>query len=719
MAKLRRYIQLIRSLPPREVLRKVKAKFGQTITSQWRAAQAQLFGTHISDAQLRAALIPSLQDSQALLSFLCAGERPCFFIDARQREAVLAAFRHHCPMADTLTLVAANRACDHIFDLLGSGPTRLGDRIDWHKDFKTGHHYNPRQYYANIHPANYPGGHDIKVPWELSRCQHFAWLGQAYWLTSDERYAQEFVAQVTDWIKQNPPKLGVNWTTAMDVAIRAVNWLWGYAFFRLSPSLSDEFILKFHQSLLVHGRHIRANLEWSETLTGNHYLSDIVGLLFLGVLCPQFREAAEWRAFALQELWREMPKQFYPDGVSFEASISYHRLAAELFLSAVVLCQLNNIPVPTTVMERLEKMLEFVQHYTRSDGSVPLIGDGDNGRLQRLKVWANPEREWIDHRHLLAIGAVLFDREDFGRAAGDEWEEAIWMWGERASAFKERLNQSSPLDPALRSRAFPEGGVYIMRDHDKHLIVEAGPNGQNGNGGHAHNDTLSFELYVGGQAWIVDPGTYVYTPDYAARNQFRSSVGHNVVVVDQCEINRIDKRELFSLANDALPILQVWDSSEGREILVAGHTGYQRLKPPLTCRRLFWFDKQAGRWLIRDDVRGEGRHTYQAYFHLAPCQAEIDGSLVWLVSRPGTPGLALYFVGLPPGSMITCMDGWISTSYGRQTRAPVLLAQGAFEDEVQFSCLLVPWPNVERPAFAALAEAYQSILKQMAEAGEV
>jgi hypothetical protein len=108
----------------------------------------------------------------------------------------------------------------------------------------------------------------------------------------------------------------------MDVAIRAVNWLWGYAFFQNSPSLTDEFILKFHYSLLNHGRHIRANLEWSETLTGNHYLSDIVGLLFLGVLCPQFRQAAEWRAFALQELWREIPKQVYPDGVSFEASIS-------------------------------------------------------------------------------------------------------------------------------------------------------------------------------------------------------------------------------------------------------------------------------------------------------------------------------------------------------------------------------------------------------------
>ncbi len=696
MAKLRRYIQLARSLPPSEILRKGKVKFGRTITYNWRAAQAQLFGTDISDSRLRAALIPPLQDSNALLAFLRAGERPCFFIDARQREAVLAAFRRHCPMADALTIVAANQACNHIFDLLGSGPTHLGDEIDWHVDFKTGHHYDPRQYYANIYPANYPGGHDIKVPWELSRCQHFAWLGQAYWYTGDEKYTCEFVAQVTDWIEANPPKFGVNWACTMDVAIRVANWLWGYHFFKDSPALTDEFLLSLNKSLLAHGRHIINNLERSDELTANHYLSDIVGLVYLGLMCPQFAEAQRWREFGLHELRREMFKQVYADGVDFEASINYHRLATELFLSPILLCRLHGVTVPADVMARLEKMLEFVMHYTKPDGTVPLFGDCDNGRLHRLKVWVEPEREWIDHRYLLAIGAVLFERDDFGQAAGDQWEEAFWMWGDRAIAFKEQLDSKMLPPLQLGSRAFLDGGLYIMRGEDNYMIVDAGSNGQNGVGGHAHNDTLSFEYYAGGQSWVIDPGAYVYTADFDARNLFRSSRYHNVLTIDDQEINRFDKSLLFSLSNDAQPSIHVRDSSAERDLLIASHSGYERLKPPAFVRRTFWLDKQAGRLLVYDEAESIGRHKFAAHFHFTTSQIEIEGKIARIAPPASEWQLAVWVSPSVGDASLTTSAGWISASYGSRTPASVLTVSGEFSDRLAVGCLLVPYRCSER-----------------------
>ena len=107
----------------------------------------------------------------------------------------------------------------------------MGEEIDWHIDFKSGHRWNTSTYFKRIQPAAYPGGFDIKVPWELSRCQHFSRLGQAYWLTGDEKYAQEWVAQVSGWIETNPWPYGVNWASTMDVSIRIINWLWGLAFF--------------------------------------------------------------------------------------------------------------------------------------------------------------------------------------------------------------------------------------------------------------------------------------------------------------------------------------------------------------------------------------------------------------------------------------------------------------------------------------------------------
>jgi hypothetical protein len=75
----------------------------------------------------------------------------------------------------------------------------------------------------------------------------------------------------------------------MDVAIRAVSWLWD-SLFRI-PTLSDGFLLIFYQSLYAHAQHIWHNLEWSAALTTNHYLSNLVGLVYLGILLPEFRQA--------------------------------------------------------------------------------------------------------------------------------------------------------------------------------------------------------------------------------------------------------------------------------------------------------------------------------------------------------------------------------------------------------------------------------------------
>src|SRR5439155_7202590 len=132
----------------------------------------------------------------------------------------------------------ADRSLRHEFDLLGSGSVELGDRIPWLTDFKTRKTW-PIQYCRQIEYNELDRPTDVKVPWELSRCQHFARLGQAYWLTGDDRYAAEFAAEVTDWIASNPYAHGVNWACAMDVALRAVSWIGGFAYMGEAPACRD------------------------------------------------------------------------------------------------------------------------------------------------------------------------------------------------------------------------------------------------------------------------------------------------------------------------------------------------------------------------------------------------------------------------------------------------------------------------------------------------
>ena len=128
--------------------------------------------------------------------------------------------------------------------------------MPWHSDFKTGREW-PVRFCKDIEYLELDRPSDVKVPWELSRAQHFPVLGQAYWLTGDERYAREFVAEVDDWIDRNPLAYGVNWACAMDVALRAVNWMWGFYFMGAAAACAGEsFRRKFIRSL-YHARRVR------------------------------------------------------------------------------------------------------------------------------------------------------------------------------------------------------------------------------------------------------------------------------------------------------------------------------------------------------------------------------------------------------------------------------------------------------------------------------
>lgn len=206
-------------------------------------------GRDFSLNSLEKALIPGTTLENLAGNFR-ASMGQSFFIEPGQQVRIVEWLRKISPQAKDLILAEADQACAHEFNLLGSGIVHLGEEIDWHQDFKSGHRWNPSTYFKRIRPAPYPGGYDIKVPWELSRCQHFPRLGQAYWLTGDENYCIEFVKQVLSWIQQNPPNLGVNYAGTMDVAIRAVNWLWGISYFILSPSITDEFIITFYRQFL-------------------------------------------------------------------------------------------------------------------------------------------------------------------------------------------------------------------------------------------------------------------------------------------------------------------------------------------------------------------------------------------------------------------------------------------------------------------------------------
>lgn len=175
-----------------------------------------------------------------------------------------------------------------------------------------------------------------------------------------------------------------------------------------------------------------------------------------------------------------------------------------------------------------------------------------------------------------------------------------------------------PASEAGSSCAFPDAGVYLLRDEDRYLHFNTGGIGVNGRGSHGHNDALSIEVSACGTAFIVDPGSYVYTADLHERHLFRSTAYHSTVQVDGAEQNTIDESAPFVIGNEARPRVTTWESSADTDLVIAEHNGYQRLESPITHRRTIRFDKRERFWLVHDELAGAETHEFSFRFHVAP-----------------------------------------------------------------------------------------------------
>jgi uncharacterized heparinase superfamily protein len=567
----------------------------------------------------------------------------------------------------------ADQYCAHLFDVLGSGLLPLGETIDWHKDIKSGVTWEP-VHFKRIKEIELTDDSDIKVPWELSRFHQFTALGKAYFLTNDEKYAAEFIRQWEHWMEKNPPYHGVNWHCAMEVAIRAINWIWGYYYFAQSAQFDQVRRAKFASALRIHGEYIHGNLEFNMRVidgkfrrhNGNHYVADLVGLIYLGVVMPG-RKTKGWLEFALSELEQELDAQVTADGVQWETTPSYHRFVLEMALSAVILCRDNDIAVAESVLKKLESMCEFTLHYLKPDGLCPLVRDADDGRLH----WLNSD-PFRDHRHILALGGAYLGRADMISRADGRWEDVLWLLGPEGV---QRAREVKGRPPTLESKGFAESGFYVMRNRDKsHVFIVCGDIGMGGlQGGHSHNDCLSFELFYDGATFITDCGSYVYTGNPKERNAFRSTASHNTGRVDQCEMNRFEPDSLFHLENDAKPKVLQWLTRPEFDYLSCAHFGFTRLKSPVVHQRRFLLDRVSDYLIIEDCFQGEGEHLFEVFFHFSPdvrVDQRTDGGLS---AQASASEIRLDL--LRAENWRTRLDqGWVSESYGTKRPSCTLVA---------------------------------------------
>ena len=199
------------------------------------------------------------------------------------------------------------------------------------------------------------------------------------------------------------------------------------------------------------------------------------------------------------------------------------------------------------------------------------------------------------------------------------------------------------------------------------MLFNASASGINGRGSHGHNDALSIEVSACGKAFIVDPGSYVYTADLHERHLFRSTAYHSTVEIDRIEQNSIDESTPFVIGDEASPRVLRCEFSRDVDIVAAEHNGYGRLPAPVAHRRVVQLDKRKRFWKVLDALQGEGEHNFRFLFVFAPDVEPVlraDG-VVQVCDK--MRGAKLFLALLNRDERLKLVSQWASSEYGARS----------------------------------------------------
>ncbi|MCC7492048.1 MAG: heparinase II/III family protein [Fimbriimonadaceae bacterium] len=497
-------------------------------------------------------------------------------------------------------------------------------------------------------------GVDIEWPTRVHRHFHWSTLAGAYRRTGRDAYATELVRQLFDWAQDNPverwdaSRRRWSWST-LNTTIRIYSsWIDAWLRTRTSPAWTPDALFCYLAALREHGRFLMAN----HANQGNWVVAEARGLVELGVIFPEFQEAAAWREEGYRRLQHELELQVLADGVHVERSPGYHAMTLDCFLQPVLLGLYNEYPIPgrEQFVAKLEQMHELYLYGSRPDRRMEQTGDADP-----MSVLGMLDRGW-----------QMFRRADMR-----------WL----------RTNGTAGQAPVYRSYGFQAAGLYISRSAwgDPQALWSLLDWG--GFLGHCHEDMGHLSVSAYGTNLLVDTGRHAYS--WPARAPFFETKGHNTVLVDQRTQKRRD------------PLDSWWVSCEAGDAF----WGLTDNSEPLRFQRTLVFRQPGaagpGYWLVHDALDGTGSHRLDQRWHgHESVKATVrDGQFTFA----GADQASLVLAPLPAaGLQAAVVPGAVSYAWYQQT--PVDVAQFSLTGAVPagFTTLLYPTPPGTPPAQVTL-----------------
>ncbi|HEX2687016.1 MAG TPA: alginate lyase family protein [Kofleriaceae bacterium] len=512
----------------------------------------------------------------------------------------------------------------------------------WHYDPHAQDHW-PRIDAARVRRAA-PARFDPRLTWELNRGHEWVVLARVYASTREPRFLAQLARDLASWRKANPLGIGINWSFAMEAAIRVHSLVWCAGFLR---GTANDLFPELATAIYEHTTFVSENRSYFSS-ANNHAIVElsalIVAALALGGTLRSLHEPA------LAQLTGELDRQVFADGVSAEIATHYHAFVLEALVLVEHLLRAHGMPAPG-LEAVIQRMAEYLRAIRCDDGSLLQQGDNDDGCLLAFLRTQHAEQ-------LLCAAAALGARARRpDPQPPSSCEGAFWLTG---GATPARIEAA----PA-RSRRFADSGQVVLRSPRLLASFDAGPFGFGSLAAHAHCDALSIMLAVDGRRILVDRGTYLYNGDVRERERYRAIAAHNTAQIGSLE--QATPAGPFLWSRQPTLAVHRCDLTDEGDIVQASHDGFSGWSHRRTLVH------SHGVLVIIDEFRG-ARSPAQVIgrYHFAP---ELDivalsrsrfradhktSSLAWLVSNAGaahvisTPHSDTYASSTPARTIELC-----------------------------------------------------------------
>jgi hypothetical protein len=535
-------------------------------------------------------------------------------------------------------------------------PRRAGR---WHLDPVSGRSWPADAYCFDIDHRHAAGYGDIKLVWELNRLQHLQPVAALAAATGNRGLARLCAAEIEDWIDANPPFLGVNWKSGIELGLRTVSLI------VVSTLAGDEAFSpaqreKLWASLAAHGAWL-ARFPSRFSSANNHRIAEALGLFVLGAAAPGrsgWRDRAERARTVLQE---ETLLQIHADGVGAEQSPTYTAFTLEMLLLCAVLDERAGRPWLPACRERMARAGEFLRWLTDDGGQQPRIGDDDEGCVFHPGGPAHASS-------VLACLAAYCRRPDL-------------MPPRHAPQLRQAFLGAIDAAPRPLSgvRCFAEGGYTVVRDSRSAmlLVFDHGPLGYLSIAAHGHADALAVWLHIGDRPVLVDAGTYLYASEHDERRYFRGTAAHNTLSVAGTDSSEMTGP--FNWGARARARLVALDDSPDGWFVEGEHDGFLRRYGVRHHRRIARLD--ADGVAIEDWLDGAAEPLPVEIGFLVAPDLELrplprgwtisDGGQILLAIDHGGPLQAEIERGLPEP-----LRGWVSERFGSMRPCARLAVRG-------------------------------------------